>query len=91
MSSYKNIPLPKGVNGLYLPSTLKRGQDIRPAIMGVTISFFVVNFVVVSLRMYCRLFLVRRFGWDDKLMVIALMVMCAVVGLNMGQVKYGAG
>lgn len=42
------------------------------AIFDVAIVMMIISIVTVSLRAFVRLYLVQAFGWDDGLMVVAL-------------------
>lgn len=42
------------------------------AIFTVSVVMMIISIVTVSLRTFVRLYLVRGFGWDDALMVAAL-------------------
>ena len=42
------------------------------AILSVVIIAYVFSFITVLLRCYARLKIMKFFGWDDALMVIAL-------------------
>lgn len=40
-------------------------------IVGVTIAFLTVAWIAVSMRTYVRLIMIRNFGWDDAVMLLA--------------------
>jgi cation-transporting ATPase 13A1 len=42
------------------------------SIFVVTLVFLILSFISVALRCFVRLRLVRAFGWDDSLMVLAM-------------------
>lgn len=42
------------------------------AIFVVSLVMMIMSIVTVSLRVFVRVYLVRGFGWDDTLMVAAL-------------------
>lgn len=44
------------------------------AIFVVSIVMMVLSIVAVSLRTFVRLYIVRAFGWDDVLMLAALVI-----------------
>jgi hypothetical protein len=46
------------------------GQSL--AIFVVSVVMLIISIVTVSLRVFVRVYLVRAFGWDDVLMVAAL-------------------
>lgn len=49
--------------------TEKRNQDV---LLGVSILFITLGIILVALRCYVRIFLLRAFGYDDGLVIIAL-------------------
>ena len=53
-------------------------QTHRPATLGVSITFFVIASVFVALRFISRIFIVRRVGLHDYLMLVAWV--CASLG-----------
>lgn len=46
-------------------------QSRRPATLGVSITFFVIASIFVALRFVSRIFVVRRVGLHDYLMLFA--------------------
>lgn len=46
-------------------------ESRRSATLGVSISFFVIASIFVALRFVSRVFVVRRVGWHDWLMLVA--------------------
>jgi hypothetical protein len=48
--------------------------DRALAIFVVSVVMMVISVVAVVLRSFVRLYLVRGFGWDDALMVLALVL-----------------
>ncbi|BCS27257.1 uncharacterized protein APUU_60305A [Aspergillus puulaauensis] len=59
-----------------------KGRSV--SIFVVTVVFLVLSFVAVALRCFARLRLVRAFGWDDSLMVLAmaLNILFAICGMT---------
>jgi hypothetical protein len=51
----------------------------------VTTIFLGISFIAVCLRCFVRLWLVRAFGWDDAMMVFAMVSRRT----NLGQPKIG--
>lgn len=47
-------------------------EDRSLTIFIVTLVFLIVSFIAVALRCFVRLRLVKAFGWDDALMVFAM-------------------
>ncbi|KAL4931049.1 putative integral membrane protein [Aspergillus undulatus] len=59
------------------------------SIFVVTLVFLILSFFAVTLRCFVRLKLVRAFGWDDGLMVLAmalniLFALCGMIGARYG-------
>jgi TRAP-type C4-dicarboxylate transport system permease small subunit len=59
--------------------------DRALAIFVVSVVMMVISVVAVVLRSFVRLYLVRGFGWDDALMVLALSLfvflgICCMIG-----------
>ncbi|KAL4796203.1 hypothetical protein BDV19DRAFT_388351 [Aspergillus venezuelensis] len=59
------------------------------SIFVVTLVFLVLSFAAVALRCFVRLRLVKAFGWDDGLMVLAmalniLFALCGMIGARYG-------
>ena len=46
-------------------------EDRGPELLGVNMSFLATALISISLRCYVRAFMVKAFGTDDWLMVIA--------------------
>lgn len=46
-------------------------RDRRPLVLGVSIAFFVIASIFVALRFVSRIFVVRRVGLHDYLMLLA--------------------
>lgn len=57
-------------------------QNRTGEILKAAISFLVVSFILVMLRLYTRLFLVKSARWDDWTIVLA-MVLSSLFGLGM--------
>lgn len=47
-------------------------KDRSESIFAVTIAFLIISLAAVSLRCFVRLKLVKAFGWDDGLMLLAM-------------------
>lgn len=48
------------------------GDTNTQTLLGVSIAFFILSLVAVGLRCFVRVKIVRAFGWDDTVMVVAL-------------------
>ncbi|CAL5869381.1 uncharacterized protein PFLUO_LOCUS3610 [Penicillium psychrofluorescens] len=65
--------------------------DRSMAVKAVAATFVSIAFVVVCLRVYCRLRVVKSFGWDDGLMVVAMLFYIMYSGSMIGGSLYGTG
>ncbi|KAF7596991.1 hypothetical protein BBP40_011357 [Aspergillus hancockii] len=59
------------------------------AIFTVSVAMMCLSFVAVLLRGFVRMYLVRAFGWDDALMIVALVLfiflnICCIIGSESG-------
>jgi len=50
------------------PDAVKGRSDL---IAGVTIAFLSIAWIAVSMRTYVRLFMIKNYGWDDAVMLLA--------------------
>ncbi|KAJ4339180.1 hypothetical protein N0V87_003354 [Didymella glomerata] len=66
-------------------------EDQGPVILGATLTVTIAALVTMLTRLYVRIFMLRHTGWDDYVMISA-MVLC-VIGQVMiiPEVYYGAG
>ncbi len=56
------------------PTPLDGNQNRTGEILGVSIGFLVISFIVVVLRLYTRLFLIKSARWDDWTILLALVL-----------------
>ncbi|UKZ49109.1 hypothetical protein TrVGV298_003349 [Trichoderma virens] len=64
-------------------------ENRGPQLQGVAYALLAIAFVSLLLRCYCRILIVKNFGGDDWMMVLAmisfiLFVSCALVGVHYG-------
>ncbi|KAF2092256.1 hypothetical protein K490DRAFT_61696 [Saccharata proteae CBS 121410] len=64
-----------------------RGQQV----LAIAITFFVLTWIVVLLRVYVRAILLKSFGSDDWVMVLALLSFTAYLICQIGGVIHGTG
>ncbi|KAK6211741.1 hypothetical protein QIS74_11005 [Colletotrichum tabaci] len=50
----------------------KPALNHRPVMLSVVISFLILTLLCASLRIWCRIFIVRAFGWDDVCLVLVM-------------------
>ncbi|KAI7305327.1 hypothetical protein KC315_g14736, partial [Hortaea werneckii] len=67
------------------------GHASQRSIYDTTIVFTVLACLVVALRLYTRLFIVRRSGWDDAFICIACILSVAMGVSICKQANYGMG
>ncbi|KAI2829061.1 DNA polymerase alpha subunit B N-terminal family protein [Aspergillus niger] len=65
--------------------------DKGPQITAVSWSFGGVAIIVVTIRLYTRLILTRKAGWDDFFIVLSLLSAIVCSGLAQTGVHYGLG
>ncbi|GKZ29846.1 hypothetical protein AbraIFM66950_006707 [Aspergillus brasiliensis] len=65
--------------------------DKGPQITAVSWSFGSVSIIVVAIRLYTRLILTRKAGWDDFFIVLSLLSAIVCSGLAQTGVHYGLG
>ncbi|KAL4953548.1 hypothetical protein BDW69DRAFT_200097 [Aspergillus filifer] len=58
---------------------------------GLIIGMAVLSLLVCSLRLYTRLIVIKKFGWDDAAVSVALAITQAFNGLGIAVVYYGQG
>lgn len=57
----------------------------------MAILFFVLCWITVSLRTYCRWRVIHSFGIDDKLLLVLMIIYTAYLSLHLAAGKYGPG
>lgn len=67
------------------------GPNLGGLVIAVAALFLVLSWIIVALRMYCRLFLVRSFGMDDKTMLALLVIFSAYLGTQIYGATRGIG
>ncbi|KAL5116247.1 hypothetical protein ACEQ8H_005805 [Pleosporales sp. CAS-2024a] len=66
-------------------------HDRGGQIAAVAISFLILTWVTVGLRVYVRTSLVKSFGVDDQLMLITLFLFTAYLACQLGGAVHGSG
>ncbi|KAH8666433.1 integral membrane protein [Xylariales sp. PMI_506] len=66
-------------------------DSLGSTVNGVAIAFGVLAFVVITLRVWARVFLVNHFGPDDILICIAVLLSWAFMTVTIISVKHGLG
>ncbi|KAH6886810.1 hypothetical protein B0T10DRAFT_490369 [Thelonectria olida] len=69
----------------------KQIENRGPQLLGVNVFFLVVSLISISLRCYSRIGLVKAFGLDDWLMVVAAVFFTLYNSFSSSGVRYGTG
>ncbi|GLA15480.1 hypothetical protein AnigIFM62618_002021 [Aspergillus niger] len=77
--------IPAGVTADYLAQSRDRPTKIAILFVGA------LTVVIVVARCYARLFLVKKFGWDDALAVFTLAIYIAIIALSIILIDMGSG
>lgn len=67
------------------------GPNHGGQVIGVAAMFMVLSWLAVTLRMYCRVFLVRSVGMDDWTMLALLVIFTVYLSLQMYGATRGIG
>ncbi|OJI97908.1 hypothetical protein ASPVEDRAFT_49815 [Aspergillus versicolor CBS 583.65] len=65
--------------------------DQSAALCGVAAAFVALSSISVALRCYVRLRIVKAFGWDDFVMILALLFYIMLCGCMIGAYVWGTG
>ncbi|BCS21212.1 putative PTH11-like integral membrane protein [Aspergillus puulaauensis] len=65
--------------------------DQSTALCGVPAAFVALSSISVALRCYVRLRIVKAFGWDDFVMILALLLYIMLCGCMIGAYVWGTG
>ena len=73
------------------PATTGKLDTRGPEVFSVAIPFTIIICLIVALRFYVRIFIVKRTGWDDYTILLATVggVSLGIVSMNI--VSYGLG
>jgi hypothetical protein len=66
-------------------------DDRSGSIWAVGLTFLVITWLVVGLRVYVRAFAIRKFGLDDKVTILAQILFTGYLICQIGGVYYGTG
>ncbi|KAI6363091.1 hypothetical protein MCOR25_006034 [Pyricularia grisea] len=80
-----------GTSPGFPPPISNPADDEGPRILAATLTTCIAAFITVSARCYVRCFMIRSFGWDDALMLFALIVSVGSQGVVISEVHHGAG
>ncbi|KAL2831735.1 hypothetical protein BDW59DRAFT_157697 [Aspergillus cavernicola] len=65
--------------------------DESAAVRGVAAAFLTMSSIAVTLRCYVRLRLVKAFGWDDSIMILAMLFYIVFCSCMIGGSLWGTG
>ncbi|KAI9369403.1 hypothetical protein BJX61DRAFT_536466 [Aspergillus egyptiacus] len=65
--------------------------NVSAAVCGVAAAFLTMSIIAVILRCYVRLCIVKSFGWDDSVMILAMLFFIAYCGCTIGGSIWGTG
>ncbi|KAI1654375.1 hypothetical protein F4813DRAFT_371585 [Daldinia decipiens] len=74
-----------------IPGADQPDENRGPHIAGVVVSTTLAALIVVCARMYVRLRMIRAFGTDDSVMLVAMLISLVGMGIIIAEVHYGAG
>ncbi|KAI1456264.1 hypothetical protein F4805DRAFT_476029 [Annulohypoxylon moriforme] len=74
-----------------LPGAGQPDESRGPNILGAGISTTSVALIAVCLRVYVRTFMIRSFGADDYVIILAILLSLAGIGIVIAEVQYGMG
>ncbi|OLN97002.1 hypothetical protein CCHL11_02071 [Colletotrichum chlorophyti] len=66
-------------------------EDRSGQVAAVAVLFFVLCWIAVGLRVYCRGWIIRSFGIDDKLMIALMIIFTVYLITQIQGVRYGTG
>ncbi|KAJ5468778.1 hypothetical protein N7475_006530 [Penicillium sp. IBT 31633x] len=62
-----------------------------PVVVGISVAFAVLTFVVLSLRLFARIYVLGQMGLDDYLIIGACLLSWSFIAVTIVAVKYGLG
>ncbi|TDZ49809.1 hypothetical protein CTRI78_v007810 [Colletotrichum trifolii] len=66
-------------------------EDRSGQVLAVAVLFLVLCWIAVGLRIYCRGWIIKSFGVDDKLMILLMLIFTAYLVTQIQGVRYGTG
>ncbi|KAK1974912.1 integral membrane protein [Colletotrichum cereale] len=66
-------------------------EDRSGQVLAVAVLFFVLSWIAVGLRIYCRGWIIRSLGVDDKLMIGLMLIYTVYLITQIQGVRYGTG
>ncbi|KAJ5774854.1 hypothetical protein N7457_009750 [Penicillium paradoxum] len=62
-----------------------------PVVLGICLAFAILTFIVLCLRLFSRVYVLRKMGMDDYLIIAACLFSWAFIAVTIIAVKYGLG
>ncbi|KLU90438.1 hypothetical protein MAPG_10292 [Magnaporthiopsis poae ATCC 64411] len=62
-----------------------------PTVIAVAVAFAIITFVILSLRLYARIFLVKHVGKDDYLIIVASLLSWSFIAATIRSAELGLG
>ncbi|KAG9202472.1 hypothetical protein G6514_004208 [Epicoccum nigrum] len=75
----------------YGPSQGVSNENQGPVILGATLTVTIAALITITTRLYVRLLMIRNVGWDDYVMISAMLLCLAGQILIIPEVRLGAG
>ncbi|MCJ1269879.1 hypothetical protein MMC22_009772 [Lobaria immixta] len=66
-------------------------ENRGPGEVALIVVLTVISAIIVILRVYSKLFVIRGIGWDDGMMVVAVIFSFVYEAANIVNIKYGSG
>ncbi|PVH91818.1 hypothetical protein DM02DRAFT_545072 [Periconia macrospinosa] len=66
-------------------------ENYGPTVLGVTITVTIIALITLIARLYVRVKMIRNVGWDDYVMIAAMVVCIAEQAVIIREVHFGAG
>ncbi|KAI4853141.1 integral membrane protein [Aureobasidium sp. EXF-8845] len=70
---------------------MANADDLRPQVLGVMITFWILTWVIVGLRVYVRTVMIKSFGRDDVAMIVTLLLFTGYLSCQAAAVTHGIG
>ncbi|KAE8165446.1 hypothetical protein BDV40DRAFT_65776 [Aspergillus tamarii] len=67
------------------------GESKGPTVIAIAVTFAVWTFIIISLRLFSRVFVLQKMGLDDYMIVCACLTSWAFSAVTVVSVKYGLG
>ncbi|MCJ1270375.1 hypothetical protein MMC22_010272, partial [Lobaria immixta] len=66
-------------------------QDRGPDVVALVVVLTALSTTIVTLRLSSKFFILRNLGWDDGMMVVAVIFSIIFTAANITDIKYGYG